>query len=171
VRSHAFYIRALRFDRRNHIPGGHEMLTIIRFGIPSVIAGVLSACAYNVTPTTAPDQALIAPMAPSPSPAMMAASAPMLGAAATLVTVPAAAAIAIPRPAPTASVAAESVKPAAGTESRYMVSAELYAKANGCTTPVAAMILKAPLNETFSVGCQRGNTILVRCENNVCLGV
>ena len=146
------------------------MLTIIRFGIPSVIAGVLSACAYNVTPTTAPDQALIAPMAPSPSPAMMAASAPMLAAPSTPVAA-APAAIAISRPVPAAAVAAESVKPAAGTESRYMVSAEQYARTNGCTTPAATMILKAPLNETFSVGCQSGNTILVRCENSVCRGV
>jgi hypothetical protein len=37
-------------------------------------------------------------------------------------------------------------------------------KRNGCatTSPDLQWILKAPLNETFSLGSQNGNTILVR---------
>jgi hypothetical protein len=69
------------------------------------------------------------------------------------------------------SVATQGVKPAAGAESRYMVSAERFAKANGCPAPAAAMILKAPFNETFSVTCPNGSTILVRCENDACRGL
>ena len=71
-----------------------------------------------------------------------------------------------PVSAPPAAI--QGVKPAPGAESRYMVTAERFAKANGCPTPAAAMILKAPFNESFSVTCGNGSTILVRCENDAC---
>lgn len=53
-------------------------------------------------------------------------------------------------------------------ESKYMFTAEQFAKANGCTQPVATMVVKQSFNETFSIDCQSRETVMVRCEAGAC---
>lgn len=55
-----------------------------------------------------------------------------------------------------------------GGESKYMFSAEQYAKANGCAMPVASMVVRQSLNETFSIECHNGDTVMVKCEAGAC---
>jgi hypothetical protein len=53
-------------------------------------------------------------------------------------------------------------------ESKYMLSAEQYAKANGCQAPAAAMSLASPGSETFAVNCAGGGPMMIRCDYGTC---
>jgi hypothetical protein len=49
------------------------------------------------------------------------------------------------------------------------LQAESYARAQGCSaTPRAALIAKGPGYETYSLACNSGDTIMVRCEYGNC---
>lgn len=67
-------------------------------------------------------------------------------------------------------VAAPAVGRAIGLpgESKHMFSAERFAKAGGCTSPVAAMTLRAPDSETFTITCATGDPMIVRCDGGAC---
>jgi UDP-N-acetylenolpyruvoylglucosamine reductase len=49
-----------------------------------------------------------------------------------------------------------------------MISAERYAKDNGCAGAAAAMNIRASTYETFTVTCATGDPRLVRCDDGVC---
>jgi len=53
-------------------------------------------------------------------------------------------------------------------ESKYMFAAEKFAKAGGCTTPIAVMNIRTSSSETFTVGCTGGDSVMVRCEDGIC---
>jgi hypothetical protein len=53
-------------------------------------------------------------------------------------------------------------------DSKYMFSAEQYAKANGCAQPLATMVVRQSFNETFSIDCQGSETVMIRCEGGAC---
>ncbi len=53
-------------------------------------------------------------------------------------------------------------------QSKYMFSAEQYAKANGCNSPAAAMSLRTAAAETFTIACAGGETLIIGCEASGC---
>jgi len=53
---------------------------------------------------------------------------------------------------------------AAAMPSKYMFSAERYAKAHGCALPTATMAARAPTYESFEISCSAGVRLVVRCE-------
>lgn len=63
-------------------------------------------------------------------------------------------------------VAAASVR--VDASSKYMISAERFAKDNGCGGAAATMNIRAPTYETFTVTCATGDPRLVRCDDGVC---
>lgn len=93
--------------------------------------------------------------------------------AAAPVTLAPAAVIAAP-PAVVTPVATEVLPVAAARlvglsgESRHMFSAERFAKASGCMSPVAAMSLRAPDSETFTITCAAGDPMIIRCDGSAC---
>jgi predicted secreted protein len=69
---------------------------------------------------------------------------------------------------PTVVMAAPAKAVGIGGESKYMFSAEQFAKASGCSQPVATMVVRQSLNETFSIDCEGNETLIVRCEAGGC---
>jgi hypothetical protein len=69
---------------------------------------------------------------------------------------------------PTRNTSAAPTQPPRPGASKYLYSAEQFAKANGCTTPVVTLNLQSAVTETFSVICASGEPITVRCENGQC---
>lgn len=57
---------------------------------------------------------------------------------------------------------------AATMTSKFMISGEQYAKANGCGISAATMTVRAPTYETFAIKCMDNRELVIRCENNVC---
>ena len=70
----------------------------------------------------------------------------------------------------TAVVNADHFTPSA-LQSKYMNDAEQFAKANGCSAPVAQMNFAAfgvDNFETFAVACESERSMSVRCDNGQC---
>jgi uncharacterized protein YceK len=75
-----------------------------------------------------------------------------------------------PQQAQPQQVAAAPVKTTAATSSvagvsKYMYTAERFAKDNGCTGAVASLNIKSQTYETFTVACTSGDPRLVRCDD------
>jgi hypothetical protein len=52
--------------------------------------------------------------------------------------------------------------------SKYLFSAERFAKENGCASAAATLNIKAPTYETFTVNCSTGEPRSIRCDDGVC---
>jgi Zn-dependent protease with chaperone function len=57
---------------------------------------------------------------------------------------------------------------AASLPSKYMFSAERYAKSHGCSQPATTMTARAPTYESFEIKCASGTPLSIRCEGNSC---
>jgi hypothetical protein len=57
---------------------------------------------------------------------------------------------------------------AQGRGSKYMFTAERFAKDAGCASPVATMNIAAATYETFTVACAKGDPLSLRCDDGVC---
>lgn len=97
--------------------------------------------------------------APAPAAPPLAASAPP-GPISAAAPVPASA---LP-PAPYAPPGATRVP----GESRFQLTAESLAKAQGCVPPFAVMVGKGGGLETFKIGCPNGRVLSVNCEGGAC---
>jgi hypothetical protein len=53
-------------------------------------------------------------------------------------------------------------------ESKWLVSAEGIARANGCSPPTAKMVSKTAGQEMIAVECPSGATMAIRCETDGC---
>jgi hypothetical protein len=73
-----------------------------------------------------------------------------------------------PIPVAAAQLPARVAPVAIAGESKYMFTAEQFAKAHGCAQPLATMVVRQSFNETFSVDCQGRETVMVRCEAGSC---
>lgn len=49
-------------------------------------------------------------------------------------------------------------------ESRWLITAEGIAKANGCTTPLVTMVDKGPGTERFSAACANAASLSIACD-------
>jgi hypothetical protein len=70
-------------------------------------------------------------------------------------------------PAAGTSTFSASVAPAVPA-SKYMVSAERFAKNGGCESPVAKLSIASSTYETFTITCAKGDPLLVRCDDGIC---
>ncbi len=52
--------------------------------------------------------------------------------------------------------------------SRWLITAEGLAKANGCTTPLVTMVDKGPGSERFTAACANGSTLALACDFDGC---
>ena len=67
------------------------------------------------------------------------------------------------------AVSAVAAKPSAPpSDSKYMYSAEQFAKSRSCATPVATMNIRTPVAETFTITCSNSDPMSIRCENGAC---
>jgi Peptidase family M48 len=57
---------------------------------------------------------------------------------------------------------------AASMTSKYMFSAERYAKGRGCSLTAATMVVRAPTYESFDIQCSNGSHFTVRCDGGSC---
>lgn len=73
-------------------------------------------------------------------------------------------AVAPPPPIAAAPVVAASIK----ADSKYLITAEGVAKAEGCIPPAAAMTSKGAGMEMFAIACPNGTTLAIRCEIDGC---
>ena len=71
-------------------------------------------------------------------------------------------------PAPPAPIAAAPAVAGLRTESRWQITAEGVAKAEGCNPPTAAMTSKGAGQELFAIACPNGTTLAIRCEVDGC---
>lgn len=71
-------------------------------------------------------------------------------------------------PAPPAPIAAAPAVAGLRAESRWQITAEGVAKAEGCNPPTAAMTSKGAGQELFAIACPNGTTLAIRCEVDGC---
>jgi hypothetical protein len=71
-------------------------------------------------------------------------------------------------PAPPPTVAAAPAVAGLRAESRWQITAEGVAKAEGCNPPTAAMTSKGAGQELFAIACPNGTTLAIRCEVDGC---
>lgn len=71
-------------------------------------------------------------------------------------------------PAPPPPVAAAPAVAGLRAESRWQITAEGVAKAEGCNPPTAAMTSKGAGQELFAIACPNGTTLAIRCEVDGC---
>lgn len=71
-------------------------------------------------------------------------------------------------PVPPAVQVTGAAAPPVGVVSKYMVSAERFAKDSGCATPAATMNIRAATYETFTVACAGGDPRSIRCDDGAC---
>lgn len=115
-----------------------------------------SAAAPTASTNSAPSSQSAAPTVPPPSPQT---GVPVVPASYT---------------APGSAAGSAGTTPgAAGTKasaatSKYMFSAERFAKDGGCESPVATMTIASAASETFAVICAKADPILVRCDDGKC---
>jgi hypothetical protein len=58
--------------------------------------------------------------------------------------------------------------PQVPSSSKFMFSAERYAKEAGCGSPIATMSIQSATSESFTITCSNRDTMLVRCGGDVC---
>ncbi len=72
------------------------------------------------------------------------------------------------QPVPASQVTSAAKALPAGGTSKYMISAERFAKDSGCGGPAATMSVRTPTYESFTVTCANSDPRLIRCDDGQC---
>jgi hypothetical protein len=126
---------------------------------------VLKKCSPVVRPSTMAAAPGAAPAQPVSPVATSAATAAGVATAASEPTLPSAAPWLNGSTIPSDSTSTVLV---ARSTSKYMVSAEQFAKGTNCESPVATMNIAAATYETFTIACTSAESMSVRCDNASC---
>jgi len=149
-------------------------------GIIGIAVDAGTGAAYDYPPVisvpmicTGDPKLVVQPIPPPPlsvqakSPSGESPSAPSLTPALMTTTVPATVAgTNSPAQQPMPPVATKPSAPP--SDSKYLYSAEQFAKSGGCATPVATMNIRTAVAESFTVTCSNAEAMSIRCENGVC---
>ena len=124
-------------------------------------SAVMTAAPVAVPVTATAPVAAQTPVAPAPTTAVESIAPALVPVSAPATVAPAAAvAKSVPIPAVTPSNAPTL------SNSKYLFTAERFAKGTGCESAAATMNIRTATYETFTVTCSNGEAISVRCEND-----